>query len=312
METFNQIIILAVTYFGILALASMSSTVSERVGIINIGINGTMVFGATAYMVFASIFTAQGAIQGSAWLQIPLFLISAIAGVLFSALHGYATIKLKSNQIISGVAANILAPALTLTVLFLFGRANTLNYSVPRLEWGNSAINDLSSIISLSTFVLIVAVIVVWIMLNKTSWGLRLKSIGENPQAADAAGINVNWFKWQGVLISGLLAGLAGALYMTSTRVDGTSFKGSVEGLGYLALAIMIVGKWKILPAVLTSFLFALLLGLSYSFYLFVPNEYSSYSYLFLAVPYLGTLITMTIFGKKSVAPKAVGIPYDK
>ncbi|MGL5204616.1 MAG: ABC transporter permease, partial [Metamycoplasmataceae bacterium] len=98
----------------------------------------------------------------------------------------------------------------------------------------------------------------------------------------------------------------------TSTRVDGTSFKGSVEGLGYLALAIMIVGKWKILPAVLTSFLFALLLGLSYSFYLFVPNEYSSYSYLFLAVPYLGTLITMTIFGKKSVAPKAVGIPYDK
>ncbi|MGL5732661.1 MAG: ABC transporter permease [Metamycoplasmataceae bacterium] len=312
METFNQIIILAATYFGILSLASMSSIVSERVGIVNIGINGTMVFGATAYMVFASIFTAQGAIEGSAWLQVPLFIIAAIFGMMFSALHGYATIKLKSNQIISGVATNILAPALTLTVLFLFGRANSLNYDVPRLEWGNSARHDLSSIISISTFVLIIAVIIVWIMLNKTRWGLRLRSIGENPQAADAAGINVNWFKWQGVLISGLLAGLAGALYMTSTRVDGTSFKGSVEGLGFLALAIMIIGKWKILPAVLTSFSFSLLLGLSYSFHLFVPNEYSSYSLLFLTVPYLGTIITMIIFGKRSIGPKAAGIPYDK
>ncbi|MGL5590744.1 MAG: ABC transporter permease [Metamycoplasmataceae bacterium] len=312
MAIFNEILILAITYFGILALASMASIISERVGIVNIGINGTIVFGATFYMVFASIFTDAGAIQGSAWLQIPLFVIAALFGALFSALHGYATIKLKSNQIISGVAANILAPAFTLTVLFLFGRANSLNYNVPRLEWGNSATHDLTSIISLSTFVVIISVIIVWIMLSKTRWGLRLKSIGENPQAADAAGINVNWFKWQGVLISGLLAGLAGALYMASTLASGATFKGSVEGLGFLALAIMIIGKWKILPAVLTSLLFSLLLGLSYTFHLFVPSEYSSYSFLFLTVPYLGTLITMIIFSKKSIGPKAAGIPYDK
>lgn len=312
MEIFNAITTLTIMYFGFLSLTSIASIISERVGIVNIGINGTMVFGATIYMIFASIFTNQGATTGSPWLQIPLFIISSLSGAAFSALHGYATIKLKANQIISGIALNILAPALTLTILFVFGTAGRLNYDVPELALGNSARNELSSIISLSTFVSIIAIVITWIMLNKTKWGLRLKSIGENPQAADAAGINVNSFKWQGVIISGILAGLAGAMFMTSTRTSGTSFKGSVEGLGYLALAIMIIGRWKILPALLASATFALLLGVSYTFPTFVSKEYESYRYIVLAIPYLGTLIAMTIFGKKSFGPKAAGIPYDK
>ena len=312
MEIFNSIITLAVMYLGILTLSSIASIFSERVGIVNIGINGTIVFGATIYMIFASIFSNEGATIGSPWLQIPLFIISGLAGVGFSSLHGYATIKLKSNQIISGVAMNILAPAITLMVLFIFGTANKMNYRVPELALGNNALSELTGIISLSTFVLVGVSIISWIMLNKTRWGLRLKSVGENPQAADAAGINVNSFKWQGVLISGLLSGIAGAMFMTSIRASGSSFKGSVEGLGYLSLAIMIIGRWKILPAILSSVIFSLLLGISYNFSLFVPKEYDSYKYLVLTIPYLGTLIAMTIFGRKSIGPKAAGIPYDK
>lgn len=312
MEIFNSIITLAIMYFGILTVSSIASIISERVGIVNIGINGTIVFGATVYMIFASIFTDRGAINGSPWLQIPLFILSGLAGAAFSSLHGYATIKLKANQIISGIAMNILAPAITLMVLFVFGSANMMSYNVPELSLGNSARNELSAIVSLSTFTLIIVVITSWIMLNKTKWGLRLKSIGENPQAADAAGINVNSFKWQGVLISGLLAGLAGAMFMTSNRASGATFKGSVEGLGYLALAIMIIGRWKIFPALISSIAFSLLLGISYNFSSFVPKEYESYKYLVLTIPYLGTLIIMTIFGNKSVGPKAAGIPYDK
>ncbi len=312
MEIFNSIITLAVMYFGILAVTSIASIISERVGIVNIGINGTIVFGATVYMIFASIFSSKGTIDASPWLQIPLFIISGLAGALFSSLHGYATIKLKANHIISGVAMNILAPAITLAVLFVFGEANKMSYSVAELSLGNNARKELTGIISLSSLVLISVIIISWIMLNRTRWGLRMKSVGENPQAADAAGINVNFFKWQGVLISGLLAGLAGAMFMTSTRTSGSSFKGSVEGLGYLALAIMIIGRWKILPAILGAAIFSLLLGISYSFSSFVPKEYDSYKYLVLTIPYLGTLIAMTIFGKKAIRPKAAGIPYDK
>ena len=99
---------------------------------------------------------------------------------------------------------------------------------------------------------------------------------------------------------------------MTSIRTSGSSFKGSVEGLGYLSLAIMIIGRWKILPAILSSVVFSLLLGISYNFSLFVPKDYESYKYLVLTIPYLGTLIAMTVFGRKSSGPKAAGIPYDK
>ena len=312
MEAFNSIITLAFIYLGILTLSSISSIISERVGIVNIGVNGTIVFGATIYMIFASMFSNKGSFEASSWLQIPLFVISGFAGVAFSSLHGYATIKLKSNQIISGVAMNILAPAITLLVLFVFGEAGRMNYNVPELSVGNNASSEITGIFSLSSFVMILTVIISAIMLNKTSWGLRLKSVGENPQASDSAGINVNSFKWQGVLISGLLSGIAGAMFMASTRSSGNTFQGSVEGLGFLALAIMIVGRWKILPSLCVSIAFSLLLSISYNFNQFVPKDYSNYQFLVLALPYVFTLIAMIVFAKGSIGPKAAGIPYDK
>ncbi|MDK2819617.1 MAG: ABC transporter permease [Mycoplasmataceae bacterium] len=312
MEIFNSIITLAFMYLGILTLSSISSIISERVGIVNIGVNGTIVFGATIYMIFASIFSSRGSFEASSWLQIPLFIISGLAGIAFSSLHGYATIKLKANQIISGVAMNILAPAMTLLVLFVFGEAGRMNYNVPELAIGNNASAEITGIFSLSSFVMILVVVVSMIMLNKTSWGLRLKSVGENPQASDAAGINVNSFKWQGVLISGLLAGFAGAMFMASTRTSGNTFQGSVEGLGFLSLAIMIVGRWKIIPSLFVSVAFSFLLSISYNFTQLVPKDYSNYQFLVLAVPYVVTLIAMVAFAKGSIGPKAAGIPYDK
>ena len=311
MDLFSNIIILAVIYLGILSVSSIGSIISERAGIINIGINGTIVFGATIYMIFASVFSNKGLEEASPWLQIPLFLISGLGGMIFSTLHGFATIKLKANQIISGVAMNILAPAITLVVLFVFGEANMMQYWAPELSLGNSSNGELTSIISLSTIVFVLIIVISIIMLNKTKWGLRLKSVGENPQAADAVGINVNSLKWQAILISGLLAGIAGAMFMSCGRFgDGGSFKGSVQGLGFLSLAIMIVGKWKILPSLLAAILFTILLSISYSN--IFPSKYESYKYLLLAVPYVMTVVAMAVFGKKSIGPKAAGVPYDK
>ncbi|AAT27525.1 ABC transporter permease [[Mycoplasma] mobile] len=297
-ELFNAFIL----YFSVLSLASLSGLISERVGITNIAINGMMIVGSTFYAIFALIFRSE-----NMWLQIPLILIATIFGLAFGALHGFATIRLKSNQVISGVAINILASAVALILLQIVGTANRFEFRTNELA-ASSSPSDPLNIISFKLFLSLALIIVMWVVLNKTKWGLRLRSIGENPQAADVAGINVNSYKWQGVLLSGAFAGAAGGLFVQSL---GVAFSGDVQGLGFLALAIMIMGQWKTQWIMLATIAFSFFYALGFQLATLQGNI-QDFSRLFLILPFALTLIALAALWKSSKAPKAVGIPYDK
>ena len=306
---YNYLII----YFIIFAISSISGMFSERVGIVNIGINGMMVIGAATYLVFTQqLYTWFGSksIGTSPWWQIVGMLFAMICAALFSLLHGFATIKLKSDHTISGFSINLLAFGIALILLNIYGNnSKAPKMLVEELRWSvKDSKGFIWEIFSLKTFIVIAVIVVSSIMLYKTKWGLRFRSIGENPQAADVAGINVNSYKWQGVIISGALAGIAGSFFAHSFPA---AFRGDVNGFGYLALAIMIMGQWNVGIIVSISFVFALL----YSFAYTTPNFYLNLKPLrdlFLVIPYFLTLIIVIATAKKSHAPAASGIAYDK
>lgn len=302
----NALITTLVPYFCILSLAAIAIIFTERSGIINLGINGTMVFGATTYMIFAHIIAPVSGPEMSGWLNIPLFIFGALGGILFSSLHGLISIKLKGNQTISGIALNILAPAFTLVILYLFGEANAMPYNVKRLELGNSANNELISIVSLKVVLTVVISITSFIALTFTKWGLRFKAVGENPQAADSSGINVNRMKWKAIIISGAIAGIAGSIYITEFST-GSAFKSQVtaEGLGFLAIAIVIISQWKVLLVNLISIIFGLLFALGQQANNIFANG-SEIQPILMMLPYLFTILVLIIFSEKIL----VGLSY--
>lgn len=311
-------------YFCVLGLSAIALIFSERAGIINIGINGVMVMGSTFYMIFANLFTNAGITNP--WMQIPLFAISVIGGILTCLLFGYAVIKLKANQIITGVALNILAPAITIVILILFGQAERLPFNVGELALGNAANNDPANVVSLKVILTLFIISASAVLLKYTRWGLRFKAVGENPQAADVAGINVNRVKWSSIIISGAIAGLAGGIYIASLS-SGNIFRGNNEGLGFLAIAIMIVGQWKVMPSIIASAVFSLLFAFGYQFKAIFPEQQDAVVAMIKAIPYILTVVTLIIFSKRSAiflsrafsrisiqsgGPKAAGEPYDK
>lgn len=294
--------------FGIiLSLAGISGMFSERVGIVNIGINGTMIIGALSYAIYARFFDVS-----DSWIQIILIPLAALTAMIFSWLHGYAAIKLKADHVISGIAINGLALGISLLLMKGLGDANKLQHTTQELALSEDK-SSLGNIFSLKLIILIIVVIASIFFLNKTKWGLRFKAVGENPQAVDSAGINVYKMKWLGISISGFLAGLAGAIY--SQYVGGTAFNGDVAGLGFLALAIMIMGQWKTSYIIIAAFCFALVYQFS-ARVLFTDVEQLQWvkkiGELLLMTPYIVTIIFLAVFSKKSKAPKAAGITYDK
>lgn len=328
MDIFSHLFVTFLPYFCVLVLSSIALIFSERAGIVNLGINGIIVVGATFYMIFANVISRGSSVSMSGWLQIPLFILSALGGFLFSLLHGFICIKLKANQIISGIALNVLAPAITISILFIFGEGNRLPYNINELALGNAAIYQMENIVSLKVILTLIVIVFSGFILSMTRWGLRYKSVGENPQAADVAGINVDKMKWISTFISGSLAGLAGGIYISCLSSGNQFTTGNVEGLGFLAIAIMIVGGWKILWSVLFSLVFAFLFSFGFHFKYIYPNESDSIVSLIKMIPYLLVILILIIFSKKtgdfvfkitgkklfaqSNGPKAAGEPYDK
>ncbi|MBN3534852.1 ABC transporter permease [Mycoplasma procyoni] len=306
MAAFLSILLLAVTFFCIVSLASLSGLFSEKSGIVNIGIEGMMIVGATVYGMLSHILKIS-----NAWMQIPLLIASGLITGLFAMLHGFVTIKLKGDHIISGVAINLLAPALSIFLLKLVGDANKFNSNVKELAASVNTINDPLNIISLKVVVVIVIFVVAIVMLRYTKWGIRFKAIGENPQAADVAGINVNFFKWQGVVISGMIAGVAGGIFF---QWRGGSFAGTAEGIGFLALTILIMGQWKPAFVFIFASLFAVIYSTAANFSIGqgVFKDFAAYGYLFNTIPFVATLLILMFTSKKSLAPAALGQPYDK
>lgn len=308
-----------------LLLVALGGTFSERSGVINIALEGIMVVGALFSCLFLRALDAAG--WGATNPQLGVFLailVAGLTGAVFSLLLAFASINLKADQTIGGTALNMLAPALAITVTWAIQGQGQTTILIPtwvRITQANFGIevkdtflqNLVFKSLYLTTILAAVLLIVSIVLLYKTRFGLRLRSCGEHPQAADSVGINVYRMRYAGVFISGFLGGIGGIAY---TVAAGSGFQSSVAGYGFLALAVMIFGNWNPLNILGASLFFALfkIIG-SYSGSIpFLPDFSSvkSSEYIYLMLPYIVTMIVLVLTSKKSRAPKAEGIPYDK
>lgn len=300
-------------YAAPLIFTSIGGVFSERGGVVNVGLEGIMVMGAFSGVVFNLEFADQfGA--ATPWLAL---LVGGVVGLFFSLLHAVATIHFRADHVVSGTVLNLMAPALAVfLVKVIYGKGQTDNL---RQTFGRFDFPVLSQIpvigdiffksTSLLGYLAILFSFVAWFILFKTRFGLRLRSVGEHPQAADTLGINVYRMKYYGVLISGLLGGIGGAVYAQSISVNFSVT--TIVGPGFIALAAMIFGKWNPIGAMLSSLFFGLsqslaLIGTQLPFLQGVPTVYLQIA------PYLLTIIVLAAFFGQAVAPKADGITYIK
>ena len=261
-------------------------------------------------------------------------LVAAILGAVFSLLLAFAAINLRADQTIGGTALNMLAPALVLFLVRLIAKQNQLLllkgdsaswFMIKKTMLGFDRTAELNFFqetflnkVYLSNYVCVLVFIILAIILYKTKFGLRLRACGENPQAADSLGINVKKMRYAGTTISGALAGMGGFVYAVTTA--NCSANGDVAGFGFLALAVMIFGNWKPLNIAGASLLFGLFKCIAAAYSSLDINGDGVYwlaeigisSHVYRMLPYLITLVVLAFTSKKSRAPKAEGIPYDK
>jgi len=321
-----------------LMIVALAGVFAERSGIINIALEGIMIFGAFIGVLFTRILVAAGfGPENGQLLLIIVVLITMIFGGLFALLLAYASINLKADQTIGGTALNLLAPALVLFLIVLISQQNVLNINSAHAPstlfmlfqedfgLGTKEENPLGVLgnilfnkVYLTTVYAIVLYIVLSIILYKTKFGLRLRSCGEHPQAADSLGIDVYKMRYIGTVISGCLAAFGGFIYALTAA--GCTSNGDVAGLGFLALAVMIFGNWKPVPIALAAILFGALKCISVGYpYIDFNNDgvcslanLGISSHVYRVLPYLITLVVLAFTSKKSRAPKAEGVPYDK
>ena len=301
-----------------LVLASMAGLFSERSGVIDIGLEGKMLAGA-----FAAASVAY--VTGNAWLGV----FAAIGtSMMLAALHGFACITHKGNQVVSGVAINLLVSGLTIVLgIAWFSRggqtpalpkeARFQSIDLPFAE-ALSAIPNVGSfyaeVISghnILFYLAFAAVPFTWWVIFKTRFGLRLRAVGESPAAVDTAGINVEFLRYRALMITGALCGVAGA-YL-STAQSAAFVRDMTAGKGYIALAALIFGKWKPVPALLACLLFGFLDAIAVRLQgVEVPGFGQVPVSLIQAIPYALTVILLAGFIGKAIAPKAIGVPYVK
>lgn len=325
-----------------LMIVALAGVFAERSGIINLALEGMMIFGAYIGVVCMNVMVSLGwfnavKASGNMWgMQGYLLLgiaVSAIAGSIFSLLLAFAAINLKADQTIGGTALNMLAPAIVLFLVRITAKQNNLLLSsgdsatwfmIKKSMWGfdksykfgffgETFLNK----VYLTTYFCILLFIIMSVILYKTRFGLRLRSCGENPQASASLGINVLRMRYTGVMISGALAGLGGCVFAVTTA--NCSANGDVAGFGFLALAVMIFGNWKPLPIAGGALLFGLFKCIAASYNTLDINGDGIYalanlgisSHFYRMLPYLITLAVLAFTSKSSRAPKAEGIPYD-
>jgi simple sugar transport system permease protein len=297
----------------ILSLVALGGCFSEHSGIINLGLEGIMVMGAMGGALTMKYLPSG---TNAFVVVVVTILASLLMGLLYSVLLAVAAIHFNADQTIVGTAMNMLGAALaTVIVKSINTISNPDDHSsiVQYIEEKKAFIINIHGFefnwfMVLTLFVVIAA----YIVLYKTKFGLRLMACGEHPQAADSVGINVYKMRWAGVLISGALGGLGGICYIT-TGVSEWKFEYGVAGFGFLSLAVMIFGKWKPQNIALAAMLFGFFRALSnvYFGFAFLVNL-NIPSGIYNMLPYLISLIVLAFTSKKSRAPKAEGIPYDK
>ncbi|PLR94783.1 ABC transporter permease [Bacillus sp. T33-2] len=308
----EQIFPYAILFTIPLLITALGGLFSERSGIVNIGLEGLMVIGAFSGAM--TIHFLQGTWSNNTLVLWVGILVAMIVGVLFSLLHAFASINLSANQIISGTAINLIATALT-----VFLARNITGSGNIRITSGFSPMDIpvLSSIPVIgdlfftktypTTWFILLVLLISTFVLYKTKFGLRLRSCGEYPQAAEAAGVNVKRIRYSGVLISGAFSGLGGALIIVTYAGE---FTGTVSGLGFLALASLIFGQWRPLGILAATFFFGFASTVA-NVSQVIP-ELAVFPPIILKIfPYVVTLIALVIFSKSSQAPKAAGETFD-
>ena len=291
-------------YMVVLMVVALGGMFSERSGIINIALEGIMVIGGLAG-VLAAKFLALPPV----WTVTLSILISGLAGMIYALLLGYASINLKADQTIGGTALNIMATALAMVI------AKRINGTqAPKLDYVNAPFLFNIGNLELNVFIPlgIVLLFISYFILYKTRLGLRLRSCGEHPQAADSVGINVYKMRYIGVMASGFLGGIGGFAYILPA-VSIWNFEQGVTGMGFLALAVMIFGQWKPFRIFLAAIFFSLfraMANIADSFPLLRNLNWPKEIYNMM--PFIASMILLTLTSKKSRAPKAEGVPYDK
>ena len=325
-----------------LMLVALAGVFAERSGIINLALEGIMIFGAFMGVLFvrtvqewgwfAEAYQAKNvfALQSFGFLAM---LFAAAMGAMFSLLLAFAAINLKADQTIGGTALNLLAPAVVLFFIRMIANQNTLNISNGAADWfmlkksmfgygrkeemgffGSTFVDK----VYVATYICILVFVIMSIILYKTRFGMRLRSCGENPQASASLGINVIRMRYAGTVISGALAGMGGFVYVLTTA--NCSANGDVAGFGFLALAVMIFGNWKPLNICGAALLFGLFkcIAASYSTLdingdgVYMLKELNINTNIYRMFPYVVTLVVLAFTSKSSRAPKAEGIPYDQ
>ena len=300
-------------FASILILVALGGCFAEHSGVINLGLEGIMVIGALGgALMMRYLPSGTSAIV----IIITVVLASTIAGLLYSVLLAVAAIHFKADQTIVGTAMNMLGTAAATVIVKALNTAanpDDVSSTVQYVEEKAAFIINIGGFEFNWFMVLtVIALIASYITLYKTRFGLRLMACGEHPHAADSAGINVHKMRWAGVLISGVLGGLGGIVYITA-GVSEWKFEYGVAGFGFLALAVMIFGQWKPTRIALAALLFGLFRALSnvyFGFDFLVNLKIPSGVYNML--PYIISLVVLAFTSGKSRAPKSEGIPYDK
>ena len=293
-STILLLITITLMYSTPLVFGGLGGVLCERSGVVNIGIEGMMTVGASVSVIVAHA-------TGSPWIG---FLAGGLAGGALAILHAVASITFRADQTISGIAMNLLGPGIALFLASLTFDGATNTPSVPKkLPKIATPIGDLD----VTVFIALIGAFVLWFVLYKTKWGLRIRAVGEHPAAADTLGVNVSVIRYVCVIISGVLSGFGGASVTLAIISNFTPT--AISGQGFIALAAVIFGKWTPHGVYGACLLFGFAQALAVQLggeNFFIPSQILS------MLPYVLTLVVLVLFVGRSSAPKASGEPYVK
>lgn len=251
MEFLSNTLHFTLVFLGIFLLAATAALFNERSGIVNIAVNGFMILGATFYALFAWLIGAKNPL----W-QVPIFLLSGVATGFFALIFYYISSRLRINHVIAGIAVNALIPAVAILIMITASSYDPNATSRTSINW--KYLHDLNlyeylgpqrdphkygRILSFRSIMVVVLAVISWFALEKTRWGLRFKAVGENPHVADSVGIDILRVKRQACFISGFFSALAGQIFVSAILQSIGNFVGSVSGLGFISLTLVIMGN---------------------------------------------------------------------
>ena len=301
-----------------LLIVALGGMFSEIGGVVNIALEGIMLFGAFFGALFVYIVQDSG--MSPQTILLLGMIVAAVAGLIYSLLLSFAAVTMSAEQVITGTALNMLIPAAILLVSKMVfnsdGITTRMDFYIRKVPiLGDIPI--LGPLFFRNTYLTVaiglVILIISYIVFYKTKFGLRLRACGEHPQAADSVGINVAKMRYAGTSISGVLGGIGGFFYAVGVMNGNVNGHTGVAGFGFLALAVLIFGQWKPLRILFGALFFAFLRAIAYSSSLipFLAKLNINQNF-YKMLPYLAIMIVLAFTSKKSRAPKAVGDPYDK